>query len=106
MVKDEVGKREIFFFQGGGGIRDLVRSRGLGDGDKRQIQPHGLADHALLLLARPNERHPLTPKVTIERHSLNRVRWVKPKGGTEYHLLAMMADELLSRRRGMLSRRR
>ena len=29
-------KREIFFFQAEGGIRDLVRSRGLGDVYKRQ----------------------------------------------------------------------
>ena len=31
----------FFFFQAEGGIRDLVRSRGLGDGYKRQEQDHG-----------------------------------------------------------------
>ena len=30
----------FFFFQAEDGIRDLVRSRGLGDVYKRQIQPH------------------------------------------------------------------
>ena len=42
----------IFFFQAEDGIRDLVRSRGLGDVYKRQLQhddaghEHGQADHA------------------------------------------------------------
>ena len=35
----------FFFFQAEDGIRDLVRSRGLGDVYKRQDQ-HGLADGA------------------------------------------------------------
>ena len=42
----------IFFFQAEDGIRDLVRSRGLGDVYKRQpllIQP-GIADSGLCLL--------------------------------------------------------
>ena len=32
-----VGRRVIFFFQAEDGIRDLVRSRGLGDVYKRQL---------------------------------------------------------------------
>ena len=31
---------ECFFFQAEDGIRDLVRSRGLGDGYKRQDEEH------------------------------------------------------------------
>ena len=34
-------KREVFFFQAEDGIRDLVRSRGLGDVYKRQSQYTG-----------------------------------------------------------------
>ena len=34
----------IFFFQAEDGIRDLVRSRGLGDVYKRQVQRSQLAD--------------------------------------------------------------
>ena len=40
----------FFFFQAEDGIRDLVRSRGLGDVYKRQVP-----DHALLLLALGDE---------------------------------------------------
>ena len=40
MVNDEVviGDVCVFFFQAEDGIRDLVRSRGLGDVYKRQLQ--------------------------------------------------------------------
>ena len=34
-----------FFFQAEDGIRDLVRSRGLGDVYKRQVQRHPVAKH-------------------------------------------------------------
>ena len=37
----------IFFFQAEDGIRDLVRSRGLGDVYKRQ-DPHGVLEAALV----------------------------------------------------------
>ena len=33
----------VFFFQAEDGIRDLVRSRGLGDVYKRQVRPSGWA---------------------------------------------------------------
>ena len=33
----------VFFFQAEDGIRDLVRSRGLGDVYKRQVQPRAIA---------------------------------------------------------------
>ena len=36
----------VFFFQAEDGIRDLVRSRGLGDVYKRQVQGGGAADPA------------------------------------------------------------
>ena len=35
--------QEIFFFQAEDGIRDLVRSRGLGDVYKRQLEAYGAA---------------------------------------------------------------
>ena len=39
-----------FFFQAEDGIRDLVRSRGLGDVYKRQLLPHGELDRAFCAL--------------------------------------------------------
>ena len=39
----------MFFFQAEDGIRDLVRSRGLGDVYKRQVPPRALSLRALLL---------------------------------------------------------
>ena len=41
----------VFFFQAEDGIRDLVRSRGLGDVYKRQVQPKELWAMCLLLVA-------------------------------------------------------
>ena len=40
------GSRFFFFFQAEDGIRDLVRSRGLGDVYKRQLQVFGPRDRA------------------------------------------------------------
>ena len=38
----------VFFFQAEDGIRDLVRSRGLGDVYKRQVQAAALKDHSIV----------------------------------------------------------
>ena len=39
-IADGVISLSVFFFQAEDGIRDLVRSRGLGDVYKRQVQRH------------------------------------------------------------------
>ena len=41
----------FFFFQAEDGIRDLVRSRGLGDVYKRQLRPEGAKEHELVRVA-------------------------------------------------------
>ena len=48
----------FFFFQAEDGIRDLVRSRGLGDVYKRQVRPHATqeAQRALDRRVRPHGR--------------------------------------------------
>ena len=49
-VRDDRSKRGegvVFFFQAEDGIRDLVRSRGLGDVYKRQPEGRSIVDYAL-----------------------------------------------------------
>ena len=56
----------LFFFQAEDGIRDLVRSRGLGDVYKRQ-----LAERALLAVLPTEEEFPYTMRLVSEVISSN-----------------------------------
>ena len=60
----------IFFFQAEDGIRDLVRSRGLGDVYKRQV-----------LRQREGQRLPRLPRQLPRRDRLLRLRQGRPGNG-------------------------
>ena len=62
----------VFFFQAEDGIRDLVRSRGLGDVYKRQAQVHasGVVDRQVVDAARPVELLRVRPLVAQYRRCL------------------------------------
>ena len=65
----------VFFFQAEDGIRDLVRSRGLGDVYKRQrdgVFSNGVLDGLAIDLRRGGEHQPLDPVLdgTVQHLSL------------------------------------
>ena len=51
-----MGRSVFFFFQAEDGIRDLVRSRGLGDVYKRQVPELGSGEQAELVTQQPSRR--------------------------------------------------
>ena len=55
------------FFQAEDGIRDLVRSRGLGDVYKRQLPGHGLAHRCRAELTRNPRGWPALPTAGVLR---------------------------------------
>ena len=56
-IKTDYLLTKAFFFQAEDGIRDLVRSRGLGDVYKRQGAIHVQSSRSLLLYLRPYRNH-------------------------------------------------
>ena len=61
----------FFFFQAEDGIRDLVRSRGLGDVYKRQVRHPGRAGLLPPALRRRTGGRPDAPRRLRQRHALS-----------------------------------
>ena len=97
MTASEVGGYLLFFFQAEDGIRDLVRSRGLGDVYKRQVysQPGVGDDHRVRIVARDRRRRGdeiLMPRVNLVEHSISLASNGFPSPPTGSDLTSREAD--------------